>query len=337
MVDINNLYTKCAYCTTGTNLPIVLLMHGWTGDADSFAAATIQRFAHYGFFVVVPGMRGRNGADGSRDASAREIYDIYDALQWARTNYAAYVSEDKAAIVGYSGGGGNALAAACKFPDTWNCVVSFFGMSDYGRDAVDGWWANNGGVYTVSIQNSVGGTPAVVPQNYYARDATAAITNYTGGHIYLFHDDADATVPIVHSERIGAIMLAAGMSNYTEDYTSAADPVRWSHGYPTPGSDLVEAEPSFKDAIEDNAVWTIEPAGSVVVIGYIVTKRFTIWLRKNGTTSWGVSAAAEVSYDTVGLSYTVTPLTTPIDVSITQGTRSGSVTNISGVTVIYVG
>ena len=117
MTAITNLYTRYSYPIGRTALPIVVLMHGWSDAASNFSQAAIERIANYGFFVVVPGMRSKDGASGTQDASAREIYDIYDAVVQARAHYPTITSSDKAAIVGYSGGGGNALAAACKFPD----------------------------------------------------------------------------------------------------------------------------------------------------------------------------------------------------------------------------
>jgi len=126
-------------------------MHGWSDDALVFGDDMLSRFADYGLFVAAIGLRGRNSADGARDASGREIYDIIDAITYIRTNYASIVDSEKVCIVGYSGGGGNALAAACKFPDMFNVVVDFFGMSDYGRDGTNGWYYNNSGTHTAVL------------------------------------------------------------------------------------------------------------------------------------------------------------------------------------------
>jgi dienelactone hydrolase len=138
-MPITNLYAQWQYPDVGTDFPICVLMHGFGGSANDFDAATMKQIAQYGLFALTVGMRGRNGASGSQDASGLEIYDIYDALVYVRANFASKVSSSHAGIVGYSGGGGNALAAACKFPDTWTMVVSHFGMSDYGRANPDGW------------------------------------------------------------------------------------------------------------------------------------------------------------------------------------------------------
>lgn len=309
---IGDLYVQCAYPAGQSDLPIVLLLHGWRGDADSFDRATIARLAGYGFFVAVPGLRGRNGAAGGRDASGREIYDIYDALTSLRAGFPGLASADKAALAGYSGGGGNALAAACKFPDAWTCVVSHFGMSDYGRDAVDGWHANNGGDYTDEIEASVGGAPAELPNRYSARDATSAIANFTGGRLFLFHDRGDDTVPWAHGERIRAAMAAAGPANTTAWFTGPGDDPRWLHGYPLDIPELVEAEAVWKAAALAQAAWTVPAAGTLACIGYLKTRRFEVRL---GALD---DHAATIAYDTAAGRYTVTPLTGAMTVSILQ-------------------
>ena len=341
MVAITDLYAKITLPVHKgvTNLPILVVMHGYIQAAGHVPEIDILRLANYGFMVVVPGMRARDGASGAKDASGREIYDIIDAVEYARTTppYSNWCSPTKAAIVGYSGGGANALACACKFPDYFNVVVSHFGMSDYGRDPVDGWWANNGGgVYTAQIELDVGDTPAIVPNNYYARDATEAIQNFSGGYMYLYHDKQDSSVPWVHSDRITDALDGAGLANYSANFSDIGDPIRWIHGYPddNPGT-LSTAEPTWTAKIKSQAVWTIPASGTVTVIGYMVTKRFTIWLNTHGTASLGIDAATTVVYNTATNTYTVTPLTAGnIDVAITQGALTGSASDISAETEI---
>lgn len=315
------------------------MMHGWGSGAASLPAIDILRLANCGCVVVVPGMRGRDSADGGPDASAREIYDIIDAVGYVRNNapYSTYASTTKAAIVGYSGGGGNTMAAACKFPDFFNVAIAYFGMSDYGRDNPDGWWYNNNGSYTAGIEAWVGGDPATVPENYYARDATAAIQNFTGGFLYLYHDKQDTLVPWVHSDRIKSAMDAAPLTNYSANFSDTGDSPRWLHGYPNDNPNtLSQAELTWIAKIGSQSVWTIATSGTVTVIGYIITKRFEVWLRANGSVTYGLDAAATVVYDTATDSYTVTPLTGAIDVTVTQGAKTGSATNISVETEIIV-
>lgn len=334
---ITNLYSTYAYpVIPSSGLPIVAVMHGYAGSAYA-PEDVLSRMARYGVFVISPGMRGRNGADGSKDASGREIYDIYDAIEYVKTNYASVVNADKVCVVGYSGGGGNALAFACKFPDAASVIVSHFGMSDYGWADVDaglddswGWWRAGGAPETEL------GTPALNPNKYRARNAVEAIANFSGGHIYLYHDEDDASVIPMHSQRIATAMTGG---NYTANYTTAASSPRWTHGNPVvgdPGEPNIQTESTWIAAVKSSAAWTIPSSGTVTVIGYIVTKRFAIWLNKNGTTPAGTDAAAVVVYNTATDTYTVTPLVSGIDVAITQGGKTGGATNINIETEIVV-
>lgn len=322
-------YRYC-YLSASTDMPIAILMHGFNGDYTAISDAVLQNVASYGLFAVTVGMRGRSGRSGSQDASGREIHDIYDALTAIRTAHASRVNALDAAIVGYSGGGGNVLAACCKFPDTWLCGADHFGISDYGRDVSDGWYAQSVGDQP-TLRAWIGGSPVAVPDNYYARDATVAIQNYSGGHLYLYHDTGDTAVEVVHSQRIAAAMAAAGRTNYAYSETTPASSPRWVHGYPEAGTEIAQTIPTWAAhiAARTTPTWTIPTSGTITVIGYIVTKRFKIWL---GT---GQSEVATVAYNTAMDSYTVTPRTGSMTVTITQGAKTATQT-ISGVTTITV-
>lgn len=339
MVSYTGLLMNIARPKGRTNLPILVLMHGWNQSYTAFDRTVLERFANYGFFVIAPGMRGNNAGAG-RDASARELYDVYDAIIRIRTvsPYSQYVNADKVAVCGYSGGGGNALGLACKFPDLFNVVVSYFGMSDYGRNEMYGWYQNNGGTYTASISTSVGGTPLAKPDNYYARDATSAIQNFSGGFLYLYHDKQDSIVPWVHSDRIKTSMDNVGYTNYSANFSDVGDSIRFLHGLPipseSPGSIVVE--PIWTDKILSHDVWTVSTNGTLTVIGYCKTKRFEIRLNKNGTAEFGLDAVATVNYNVTTNEYIIIPITSGIDVSITQGLKSGFATNINVETAITV-
>ena len=192
-------------------------------------------------------------------------------------------------------------------------------MSDYGRDATNGWYQQNAS-YRASVGTSVGGTPEEVPNNYYARDATAAITNYSDGKLYLFHDEADNIVLPVHSARIETAM--SGVGNCMRYLSLTTDSVRYQHTELHIGdSNWLDIESKIMSDILNQPAWTIPSSGTVTVIGYIVTKRFTIWLNS------GLDAAATVVYNTATDSYTVTPLTTgDVTVVITQGAKSATAT-----------
>lgn len=328
-----NLFEKIAYYDRATNLPIIILMDGWDGALHSNYNTLLRIAREYNVCICSTARRGYANTNGTRDASAREIYDIYDGLQQVRALYPSVVSADKAVIWGASGGGGNALGAACKFPDAWSVVVDVYGMSDYGRDGTNGWHQQNA-TYRASIETAVGGTPTGVAKNYYARDATAAITNYSGGELFLFHDASDTIVQKVHSDRINTAM--SGVGNCTYYLSASPDTIRYTHGHDLNGAAQLDIESKVMATVLSQPAWTIATSGTVTVIGYMVTKRFAIWLNANGTAALGVDAVATVTYNTATDSYTVSPLTGAIDVSITQGAKTGSATNISEATVVTV-
>ena len=336
------LYGQYAH-PSGSNLPVVMLLPGISQQATDFEQVTLERIAAYGVFACSVSMRHRNYSGGTQDCSARETYDIYDILAYIRANFASVVDADYAAIAGYSGGGGNALNAACKFPDTWAVVVSCFGISDYGVDAIDGWYDNGALAGDQTLMDAwIGGNPAAVPDAYRARNAAEGIaSNYTAGHLYLFHDDQDARVPVVNSENVGAAMLAAGLANYTESYTTLIDNPRWLHNLPNGAQPIIQTEPVWAAAVaaKTHAVWTVPANTTHRVIGYIKTKRYECWL---GTTTkagagGGLDEVADVLYGVIPNEYTVTPLTGACDVYIEQADgKTGTASGITEATPITV-
>ena len=310
---LNNLTLRIAYPKWGYNLPVLILMHGW--DSQTIDAPILERISQQGFFCAAVGMRGRGGADGARDGSGREIYDIYDAVQKIKADYPTRVS-DNIAIMGWSGGGGNALASACKFPDTYTAVISNFGMSDYGYDPTYGWYQQNAYFWT-PLTEAIGDIS--LTNRYYSRDATSAITNYSGGKIFLIHDEGDSTVKKSHSDRIVSALSAASMTNYQTLFTTSADSLRYLHTMSYNGREQRFAESVYLPQLKTMTAWTIPASGTLTIIGYIKTKRFEIWLNE------GLDAVASLVYDTATDTYTLTPMTTAnISVTITQENKTAS-------------
>lgn len=319
-MTISNLYAKFAYQPAASNVPLVVFMHGMSSGASSYNDNVLQRWANLGVFAVAVGMRGRDGASGSPDFMAREAQDIADAVAYVRANYATQVDATNAAIVGYSAGGGAALAMAAKFPDLFSVVVDHFGMSDPGVDATLGWYYQNT-TYDTILQTWVGGTPAAVPDRYRARNHLEAVaTNFTGGYLYVFHDNQDTIVPVNQSTRLVTNLVSASRTNYETHYSDANQYPRWFHGQPDDqDSPLNQSEAIWGPVVaaKTHAAWTVAATGTVKVLGYIVTKRFSLWLDD------GTHGAATVVYDTTAHTYTVTPLTTtPISVKVVEGART---------------
>jgi len=268
---------------------------------SSGETATIASIETAQAFVVFPEMRGRNGSSGTADGGGRETQDIIDAVEHCRTTYSAVVDPDLVLIAGYSGGGGNVQSATARFPDYFAGAAAFFGMCDYGYTDGESWYYLNP-AYSTGIAAWVGGVPSVVPKAYRARASVLARANYSGGHLWLYHDIDDIRVDAAMHVRAVYEMGAAGLSNFSESLTTSADAVRWLHESPTSGNPVVLAEldylPDF--CAGTLAAWTIPAAGALVVCGWVDTKRLSVWLG-NGLATYGLC-----TYNTTTDTYTIT-------------------------------
>src|SRR5688572_22528395 len=215
------LRASVAFQPASSHQPILVVMHTLDTSASSFTQAIRERFARHGVFALFVEMRGRGGSGGTPDASGREIDDIVAAVEHVKQFYANWVDPSQVHIVGYSGGGGNALAAAAKFPDYFNSVTSFFGIRDYGHNSETGWYqASADEVQRALLEAWIGGSPEAVPDRYHARYSLGAIMNYRG-HLWLFHDQSDINVPATQSLLVADVLSSAEASNYTLNLTSA--------------------------------------------------------------------------------------------------------------------
>lgn len=326
--DFPTLDATVCYDEQRPNAPVLVIMHGWAQSMTDFTEQTYHRLARRGFFVVAPNMRGRPDAlFAARDASAREIVDILDAVDMVRARYPEFAHARDAYMFGYSGGGGNVLATAMKAPDAFNLFVSHFGMSDYGYDATYGWHTTDPG-FASEISTAVGGAPgasAAVNAAYRSRYAIEGVpANLQGGHLIMLHDVADALVDVEHSRQMAAAMAAAGNPRWSFHESAVTSWNRWEHGLPNDLAKVVRSENLLLPAILRNAyrAWTFPLAGTARVHGFLRTRHFEIVLDDRK------SSVATVEFDVTARSYTVTPVSTnaPIDVTVRQGTLTATQT-----------
>ncbi|MCM3216353.1 prolyl oligopeptidase family serine peptidase [Niallia taxi] len=313
--DIKNLYARIEYKDSGTKLPLVILMHGYVEQVSDIEDDVFTRYADEGAFVLAVGMRGRDGADGKKDASARELYDIYDAINYViKDNYSDVIDAENISFVGYSGGGANGLGMAVKYPDLFDNIVAHFPISDYGYDNESGWWQQD--TYPRDrIEDYIGGTPDEVPNAYFSRAHALGIGNYSIGNLYLFEDEEDEAVSVKQTTDVVEQLEKLKMDNYYVDITDKNDNPRWLHSLPQPDQPVINTEKVFMPDIvshkHDNK--GIATKGIFKVMGYIVTKDFEIWLGD------GTKEVADLAYDVSKKEYTVTPLTGEMEVTIKQG------------------
>jgi dienelactone hydrolase len=335
---IADLKAEFAYDTGFSRRPILVLMHGYAEDIAQVTAAHRARFASRGFFVVVPGMRGRSSASGARDSSGREIQDVIDAVEDARAGFAAHVDPDRVAIAGYSGGGGNALAALAKAPDYWTHVVSHFGPSDYGWRTDSGWYYTDAG-FQADLTTDVGAAPGTQPGWWRSRNAADALgyqlalaPRGRGPRLSLYHDADDASVDVAQSDRVRDVLEASRLEELLDYHRSTSlDSVRYLHGYPGDSAGVLAAEADWTARALNAQAWKVPERGEVLVAGFLRTRRLKVWL---GLTSGGANPktdaaggkvhVARVRYDTLAGTVDLLPLTGAVRYRIELGAATAT-------------
>jgi pimeloyl-ACP methyl ester carboxylesterase len=303
-IDALTLDARLVYPVNSASLPLLVVMHSFSTDYSQFDAATLARFAtNYGrVFCLYPNMRGRGASQGSKDSGGREIQDIIDAINYVKTNYASHIDVTQIHIVGHSGGGGNALSCAARYPDLFNSVTACFGISDYGYDPVDGWYPNAIQDLKTVMDTQIGGNPSTVPDAYHARASVLAITNYNAGKLWLFADAEDPTVNVANSRRVAAALSAAGLTNCSYSETGPGSNPRWSHIVPNASAEIIQAENIYMPPVADKTypAGTVPTSSTLHIAGWVDTKRFSVWLET------GLAEFGQVNYDTTNRTFAIT-------------------------------
>jgi dienelactone hydrolase len=295
-----DLKAELNYDDARQNAPIAVVMHGYSGSSGKLGEVrdNARRLRDKGFFAVSVAMRGRDGSDGVRDSGGLEIYDIYDAVEAVKRDYPDRVDPTTVYLTGYSGGGGNTMAAVCKFPNAFNAAAAFFGMSDYGYDAVNGWYFKGASSsHQTQLRTDIGdptGGVAGVRDRYHARASNLASANNPYTEIHLFVNANETTCPPVNalSFRDNAaaqesfpgeftnITVHIGQSGLYHDFNTngvndADERQWWPHGAPTPDQQDA-AEAWFMDRLLAGLLprRPLNEADRLFVAGFVKTSRF---------------------------------------------------------------
>jgi pimeloyl-ACP methyl ester carboxylesterase len=260
----------------GTRKPLLLVMHGYNGGREH-CRPDIVDYAKLGIFAVSPDMRGRGGSGGTWDSGGLDVHDILDAAVEAVRRFPGEVDPRNLNVVGYSGGGGNAIACAVRFPDLFQTCVSFFGISDYAA-----WHAVNSRPDCVEVMDrTLGGTPEQVPEVYLARSANLAAANCVWSRLHFFWDEEETQCPPAPVEGFIRRYRAAALSNVAVHVSRRTDANRWLHGYRSDHASLKGPADSLflRDvfAPKDSSP-RIPERGRFVVPGYLVTRRFAVYI-----------------------------------------------------------
>lgn len=311
-----DLKAQLDFDQTATGQPIAVVMHSYSNPNGHFS--TFRRNAQWlqrkGFFAIMVAMRGREGSDGTRDSGGLEIYDIYDAVEAVKADprYSGLIDPSNVHITGYSGGGGNVMSALTKFPDYFRLGSSFFGMSDYGFDPVDGWYVKGAGGRTSQLDLDIGnpttGDPDVLDR-YHARASNLASRNNPYSEIHLFVNETETISPPVNSisyrdnaraaesfaGEFDNITLHLGRPGLYEDFDGdgvdeRGEEQNWPHSAGIAQQEAGEGWYTDRLLAGDIPEPQLNDTDDLFVAGWVRTKAFELFLGD------GQNAAADLAY-----------------------------------------
>jgi dienelactone hydrolase len=281
------LQAEVAYAADGKKKPLIVVMHGYGGNKKD-VAPDIRELAEKGLFAIAPDMRGAGGSAGKFDSGGVEIHDIVDAVLVAIKKFPNEIDARNLNVVGYSGGGGNAISCAVRFPDLFRTCNSFFGISDYGA-----WNKSKGRPDCNAKMERAIGTMDAEPDAYAARNANLAAGNVQTAKMHFFWDEAETQCPPDMIKTFVESHEKAGLKNCTTHISKYGDKLRWKHGYRSGNKALSEADALFLPDIQ--APLTSSPRlpkkGTLVVNGYLITRHFSVWIGD------GQKGSVKISYD----------------------------------------
>lgn len=277
-------------------LPLMVVQHGYGGTRDNVAFSA-QRFAARGFFCLCIDTRGNGGSAGQQDDGGVEIMDIHDGIQTAIGKYPSKIEPSDVSMVGYSNGGGNVFFSTVRFPYLFRGGMSFFGIPDYGM------W--NAGGSTYGVTKFVGGTVKEQPDKYLVRNSLLALGNLSGTRFHTVYDEQEAICPVAMQQAFVQAVQRLSYPHLFVHVSKASDAQRWTHGYNQ--GHLNAAEDLFiEDLLKNKSpLKPMSAAGELVVLGFVVTPRFTCVLGR------GDDAAARLKYEFKDgrVKFALTPMT----------------------------
>ena len=199
--------------TATGRLPTVLLVHGGPWHRDVWGASREADFlANRGYAVLQVNFRGSTGYGRAfRDKAIGEFAakmhdDVVDALDWLVAQGIA--DPARAAIVGASYGGYEALVGVTFTPEKFACAVDFVGPSDLARlmETMPPYW-ESGRPFWYRFT----GDPAN-PAQRAVMDAKSPVyrAKAVTKPVLILHGVNDPRVRIEHSERMVAALRDAG-------------------------------------------------------------------------------------------------------------------------------
>ena len=304
--DLYPLYAEIAYNPKLRNMPVVVYQHGDYPGTRLATVPGIHNLAKKGIFGISVSKRGRDGSAGTGDGWCKEIYDIYDAVEYVKNHYASYIDPENINITGGSGGGMDTFSAIVHFPDYFRVAAPFVGppdldhwcremeptikileqMAKNSRGQAEGFWS-----LISQITEDIGGLPSQVPNRYLARNWVLGAINNPYTLIHIFWDAEDGAAPSI-TERSKAYLEETekmGFTNVHLHFSQRGDKLRFLH-WGVPDNTFVWHY--FLPAVfsKSHPDPVLSDAGRLIILGFVKTGKFLIWVGE------GNDAVARVDY-----------------------------------------
>lgn len=273
---------------------ILVGTHGWHMSIPHFKVMEEPDPSELYLRVEVD-MRGRAHSDGAPDCNGWELYDVIDAVNYVREHYSEFIiNPDIVYFEAGSGGGGNALAIAGKFPDFFAGVTALCGISDYGL-----WYRDDQiGEFRDEMDIWIGGTPNNNQTAYHSRSGLYLAENLLSP-LFIAHGETDIRVPVDHSRLYVERAQQLGKETLVEymELEGVGTRSHWGNATDTQMALMEERSESNREA--NRGAIMLPSNGRMVVGGYLFTKQFSIVLES-------IDQMAIVDYDLTTDTFTVT-------------------------------
>lgn len=303
--DIYPLYAEIAYDPSKTSMPVMVVQHGDYPGTRYATIPSIYNLAKKGIFGISVSKRGRDGSAGKGDGFCKEIYDIYDAVEYVKRNYKKYIDPDNINITGASGGGMDTFSAIVRFPDYFRIGAPFVAPPDidhwfrlleptirYIKELakLGGQWEGSWSLFS-NILNDLGGFPSEVPDKYLVRNCVLGAGNNPYTKIHIFWDEEDGAAPSI-TERSHAYFEETkkrGFNNVFLHHSKRGDTLRFLH-WGVPDNTFVWHYFLPEIISRSHPKPVLADAGTMIVLGFLKTEKFLVWLGE------GNDAVAKLHY-----------------------------------------
>jgi len=193
----------------GERRPVVVYVHGGPeGQTQAILMPILQYFAHQGYHVLAPNVRGSSGYGKAYmdldnvEKRPDSVADLAHAVYWLREQ--PEVDGERIAIYGGSYGGFMVLAALTQYPELWAAGVDVVGIANFVT------FLQNTGAYRRSVREAEYGSLERDRAVLEAISPIRLIDRITAP-LMVIHGQNDPRVPVSEAQQVVDALRARGV------------------------------------------------------------------------------------------------------------------------------